>query len=150
MKTIFYFFLNSYSLSSKIPEMELPLKTSAMTPCLFQTLVFCSEVVYTLFPDADQVAKNRILCHFECGIMTQSTLYALNRVRHCQITPEKLEISQTKIILYTKHFRKQPNETKCRIEHQREQWHCGHDDHSSNDHAIAGITSDLVFLPEEC
>ena len=130
--------------------MELPVKCSAMTLCLFQTLVFCSEVVYTLFPDADQVAKNRKLCQFECGIMTENTLYAVNQARHCHLTPEKLEISQTKIILYTKHFRKQLNATKCRIEHQREKWHCGHDDHSNIDHTIAGITSGLVFSPEKC
>ena len=38
--------------------MELPLKSSAMTLFLFQYLVFCFEVTYTLVPDADQVAKN--------------------------------------------------------------------------------------------
>ena len=41
--------------------------------------------------------------------MTENTLYALNQVRQCHITPEELEISQTKIILYTKHFRKELN-----------------------------------------
>ena len=56
--------------------------------------------------------------------MTAKTLYALNQVRQCHIAPEELEISQTKIILYTKHFRKEPNATKCRIQHQREKWHC--------------------------
>ena len=130
--------------------MELPLKISAMTLFLFQILVFCAEVVYTLVPDADQVAKNHKVSHFDCGAMTENTLYALNQVRQCHITPEELEISQTKIILYTKHFRKELNATKCRIQHQREKWHCGHNDHSSIDHTIAGITSDLVISPEQC
>ena len=85
--------------------MELPLKSSAMTLFLFQYLVFCAEVTYTLVPDADQVAKNLKVSHFDCGPMTENTLYALNQVRQCHITPEELEISQTKIILYTKHFR---------------------------------------------
>ena len=60
------------------------------------------------------------------------------------------EISQTKIILYTEHFGKKLNATKFRIQHQREKWHCGHNDHSSIDHTIAGITSDLLILPEQC
>ena len=130
--------------------MELPLKSSAMTLFFFQYLVFCSEVTYTLVPDADQVAKNLKVSHFDCGAMTENTLYALNQVRQCHITPEELEISQTKIILHTKQFRKELNATKCRIQHQREKWHCGHNDHSSVDHTISGITSDLVISPEQC
>ena len=66
--------------------MELRLKRSAMTPFLFQNLVFCSEVVYTLVPDADQVAKDLEVSHFDCGAMTENTLYALNQVRQCHIT----------------------------------------------------------------
>ena len=130
--------------------MELPLKSSAMTLFLFQFLVFCSEVAHTLVPDADQFAKNLKVSHFDCGAMTENTLYALNQVRQCHITPEELENSQTLIILYTKHFRKELNTTNCRIQHQREKWHCGPNDHSSIDHTISGITSDLVISPEQC
>ena len=46
------------------------------------------------------------MSHFDCGAMTENTLYAINQVRQCHITPEELEISQTKILLYTKYFRK--------------------------------------------
>ena len=120
-----------------------------MTLFLFQILVFCSEVVYTLVPDADQVAKNLKVSHFDCGAMTENTLYLLNRVRQCHITPEQLEISRTKTILYTKHFRIKLNATKCRLQHQREKWHCGHNDQSGIDHTIAGITSDLGLSPEQ-
>ena len=84
--------------------MELPLKRSAMTLFLFQSLVFCSKDVYTLVLDADQVVKNLKVSHFDCGAMTENTLYALNQVRQCHITPEELEITPTKIILYTKHL----------------------------------------------
>ena len=121
-----------------------------MTLFLFQTLVLCSEVVYTLVPDADQVAKNFKVSHFDCGARTENTLYALNHVRQCHNTPEELEISPVKIIPYTKHFRKELNSTKCRIQHQREKWHSRHNNHCSIDHIIAGITSDLVFSPEQC
>ena len=58
--------------------------------------------------------------------------------------------SETKINLYINDFRKVLNATKCRKQHQREKWHCGHNDHSSIDHTIAGITSDLVISPEQC
>ena len=85
--------------------MEFPLKSSAMTLFLFKILVFCSDVVYALIPEADQVAKNLKVSHFDCGAMTENTLYALNQVRQCHITPEELKISQTKNILYTEHFR---------------------------------------------
>ena len=64
--------------------------------------------------------------------------------------PEELEITQTIFILYTKHFWKQPNAIKGRIQHQREKCHYGYNDHSSIDHTIAGITSDLVLSPEHC
>ena len=121
-----------------------------MTLFLFQILVFITEVVYTLVPDADQVAKNPNLSRFDCGAMTENTLYALNQVRQCHITPEESEISQTKTILSTKHFQKELNATKCRIQHQREKWPCGHNDHISIYHTIAGITSDLLISPEQC
>ena len=121
-----------------------------MTLFLFQFLVFCSEVAYILVPDADQVAKNLKVSHFGCGAMTENTLYALNQLRQCHITPEELEIGQTKIILYTKHFRRELNATKYRIKHLCEKWHCGHKDHSSIDHTTAGITGDLVISPEQC
>ena len=58
--------------------MELPLESPAMTLFFFQNLVFCSEVVYTLVPDADEVAKKPKVSHFDCGAMTENTLYALN------------------------------------------------------------------------
>ena len=82
--------------------------------------------------------------------MTENTFYSINQVRPCHITSEELEISKAKIVLYTKHFRKELNATKCRVQHQREKWHCGHHDHSSTDHTIAGITSNIVIYPEQC
>ena len=114
--------------------MEPPLKSPAMTLFFAQILGFCSEVAYTLIPDADQVAKNLKVSHFDCGAMTENNLHALSQVRQCHITPEDLEISQKKIILYTKHFRKELNATKCRIQYKREKWPCGHNVHSSIDH----------------
>ena len=130
--------------------MELPLKRPAMTLFFIQFLVFRSDVACTLVPDADMVAKNLKVSHFDCGATTENTLYALNQVPQSHITPQELEISQTKIILYTKHFQKELNATNCRKEHQREKWHCGHNDHSSIDHTTAGNTSDLVISPEQC
>ena len=130
--------------------MELPLPSSAMTLFLSHLLVFCSEVGYTLVPDADQVAPALKVSHLDCSSMTENSVYAINQVRPCHITPEELEVSKATITLYTKHFPKELNATKCRIQHQREKLHCGHNDHSSIDHTIAGITSDLIISPELC
>ena len=127
--------------------MELPLKSPATTLFLFQILVFCSEVVYTLFPDADELLKNLKVPQVECRSLTKNTIYALNQVRQCHITLEEIEISQTKILLYTKQFRKELNATKCRIQHEREKWRCEHNAQSSINHALAG---GLVISPEQC
>ena len=53
-------------------------------------------------------------------------------------------------MLYTKHFRKELNGTKCRVQYHREKWHCGHHDHGSIDHTITGTTSDIVISLEQC
>ena len=116
----------------------------------FQLLALTVEVVFNLTPDEDQVAPALKVAHFDCSEMTENTLYAINQVRPCHITSEDLEISKAKIVLYTKYFRKELNATKCKVQHQREKWHCGHHDLSSIDHTIAGITSDLVISPEHC
>ena len=130
--------------------MDFLLNCPAMMLSLFQTLGFCSEVVYTLVPDANQVAKNLKVPHFDCCATTENTLYFLNQVRQCHITPEELENSQRKIIIFTVPYRKGLNETKCRTKHQREKWDFGHEAHSKNNHTIAGITSDFVISPEQC
>ena len=77
--------------------MELLLKYQAMRLFLFQILVFCSEVGYTLVPNADQVAKNLKVSHFGCGAMTENTIHVLSQVQQCHITPEELEIRQKSI-----------------------------------------------------
>ena len=72
-----------------------------------------AEFIYTIFPDADQVAPALKVSHYDCSEMTQNTLYANNQVRPCHITPEELEISNARITLYTKYFQKELNATKC-------------------------------------
>ena len=127
-----------------------PLRRLAMKLLFFQILALTVEVVFNLTPDGDQVAPAIKPAHFDCNEMTENTLYAINQVRPCHITPEELDISKAKIVLYIKHFRKELNATKYRVQHQPEKWQCGHPDHSSIDHTIAGITSDIVISPEQC
>ena len=86
----------------------------------FQILVFYTEVTLHLVPDVDQVAPAFKMSHFDCISMTEKSLYAINQVRPFRITPEELEVSKATITLYTKHFRKELNAAKCRIQHQRE------------------------------
>ena len=127
-----------------------PLRKLAMKLLFLQTLALTVEVVFNLTPDEDQVAPALRVAHFDCSEMTENTLYVINQVRPCHITPEELEVSKAKVVLYTKHFRNELNATKCRVQHQREKWHCGHRDHSSNDHTFAEITSNIVISPEQC
>ena len=130
--------------------MGFPLRKLAMKLLFLQILALTVEVVFNLTPDEDQVAPALKVAHFDYSEMTENTFYAIHQVRPCHITPEELEISKAKVVLYTKHFRRELNATKCRVQQQREKWHCGHHDHSSIDHTIAGITSDIVISPEQC
>ena len=130
--------------------MGFPLRKLAMKLLFFQIFAFTVEVVFNLTPDEVQVAPRLKLDHFDCIEMTENTLYAINQVGQCHITPEELETSKGKVVLYTKHFRKELNAIKCQKQHQQEKWHCGHHDHSSIDHTIAGITSDIVISTEQC
>ena len=83
----------------------------------FLILVLQPEVIYTITPDEDQVPPALKVSHYDCSEMTENTLYAHNQIRPCHITPEELEISNARITLYTKDFRKELNATKCRIQH---------------------------------
>ena len=113
-------------------------------------LALTVEVVFNLTPDEDQVAPALKVARFNCSEMTEKTLYAINQVRPCHIKPKEMKKSSAKAVLYTKHFTKELNATKCRVKHQREKWHCRHHDLSIIDHTIAGITSDIVNSPEQC
>ena len=126
--------------------MGLPLLKLAIKLLFFQILALTVEVVFNITPDEDQVAPALKVAHFDCSEMTDNTLYAINQVRPCHITPEEVGKSKAKVVLYTKHFRKELKATKCQVQHQRKKWHCRHHDHSSIDHTSAGITSDIVIL----
>ena len=128
----------------------LPLRKLAMKRLFLQILALTVEAVLNLTPDEGQIAPVLKVAHFDCSEMTEKTLYAINQVRPCHITPEELRISEAKFVLYTKHFRKELNGTKTPVQHQREKWHCGHPDHSSNHHTFAGITSDIIISAEHC
>ena len=122
-----------------------------MTKLLFlQIIVFYTEVTLHSDPDAHQVSPVFKLSHFDCSSMTENSLQAMNRVRPCHITPQELEVSKATITLYTKHFLRKLNATKCRISHQRARWQCGHLNHSSIDHTVAGIPNVLIISPEHC
>ena len=108
------------------------------------------QVVDISAPDADQVANNLKVSQFDYGATTENTLNALNQVQQRHSASEEMESSQTKIFLYTMNFRKDFKAKECRIQHQREKWHCGHIDQSTIDHSIAGITGNLVISPEQC
>ena len=86
--------------------MGLQLRKLAMKLLFIQILALTVEVVINLTPDENQVAPALKVAHYDCFEMTKNTLLAINKVRPCHITPEVLELSKAKIVLYTKHFRK--------------------------------------------
>ena len=83
--------------------------------------------------------------------MTENNLYALNQVSKCNIALENLEVSRSKITMYTQHFRLEINATACRVKYQSKQWHCGFGDDSSMDaHHTGGIVIDLTLTASQC
>ena len=96
--------------------MGFPLRKTAMKLLFFQILALTVEVVSNLPPDEDQVASAVKVAPFDCNEMTESTLYPINQVRLCHITPEEFEISEAKLVLYTKNLRNELNATKCRVQ----------------------------------
>ena len=101
--------------------------------------------------DLHNVASHLKVTHYDCGKMTEKNLHALNHVSKCNIALENLEVSRTKITMYTKHFRQEINATVCRVKYQSEEWHCGFGDDSSMDaHHTGGITIDLTVTASQC
>ena len=82
--------------------------------------------------------------------MTETNLYALNQFSKCNIAPENLEVSESKITVYKKHFLQEINATVCRVKFQSQQWHCGFEDDSSTHAHHAGITIDLTVTASQC
>ena len=124
-----------------------PLRKLVMKLLFFQIFALTAEAVFNLTPEEDQVAPVLKVAHFDCNEMTENILYPINQVRPCHITPEEFEISKAKIVLYTKHFRKELNATKCRVQHQPEKWHCGHHDQSRIECDGKGWITRDTFLP---
>ena len=54
--------------------------------------------------DLHNIASQLKVTHYDCEEMTEINFYALNQVSKCNIFPENLEVSRTKITMYTKHF----------------------------------------------
>ena len=86
--------------------MRFPLRKLAMRLLIFQILALTVKVVFNLSPDENQVAPTLKVAHFDSSEMTENTLYAINQVRPCHITPEVLEINKAEVVLYTKTFQK--------------------------------------------
>ena len=77
-------------------------------------------MIFNLTPYENQVTPALKVAQFDCREMTGITLYAINQVRTCPNTPEEMEISKARVVLYTKLFRKKIKVTKCRVQQQRE------------------------------
>ena len=74
-----------------------------------QTFTLSAKVVFKLAPDENQFARALTVVVFDCNELTEDTLYTLYQVRPWHITSEILGISEARIVLYTKNFRKELN-----------------------------------------
>ena len=95
------------------------LRKLTMKVFFFQIFALNVGVVCNLTPD-DHVAPALKIVLFDFSEMTEIFLFAINQVPPCQYTPEEMEISKAKVVLYTKHVRKDLNATKCQVQHKRE------------------------------
>ena len=101
-------------------------------------------------PKPDDIAPCVQLSHYDCSEMTENNLFSLNQVKPCNMTPQNIQMNDVKLTMYTKHFRTEINATICRIEHQRNKFHCGMHDHTSMDIEQPQITSVIDLTPEQC
>ena len=115
-------------------------------------LIFFASLTNCKLDDADvkKIASQLKVTHYHCGEMTENNLYALNQVSKCNIAPENLVVSRSKITMYTKHFPQEINATLFRVKYQSEQWHSGFEDDSSMDAHHAGIAIDLTVRASQC
>ena len=66
------------------------------------------------------------------------------------MAPQKNEMNDVKLTMYTKQFRTEINATVCRIKHQRNRFYCGMHDHTKTDIEQAQITNEIDPTPEQC
>ena len=98
----------------------------------------------------DDIAPSVQVSHYDCTEMTENNLYTLNQVKLCNMAPQKIQMNDVKLTMFTKHIRTEINATICRIKHQRNKFHCGMHDHTSMDIEQPQITSDIDLTPEQC
>ena len=79
--------------------MGFPLRKQALKLLFFQIPALTVEVVFSLTRHEDQVAPALKVAHFDGSEITEKTLYAINQVRPCHITPEELETVKAKVVL---------------------------------------------------
>ena len=98
-------------------------------------------------PKLDHIAHSPQVSHYDCSEMTETNLFSINQVKPCNMAPQKIEMNDVKLTIYTKHFRIDINARICRIKHQRNSFYCGMHDHTNEDIEQPKITSDIDLTP---
>ena len=101
-------------------------------------------------PKPDDIAPSVQVSQNDCSEMTENNLFSLNQVKPCNMEPQKNQMNDVKLAMYTKHFRTEINATICRIKHQTNKFYCGMHDHTSMDIEQHQIPSDIDLTPEQC
>ena len=101
-------------------------------------------------PKPDDISPSVQVSHYECSEMTETNPYSLNHFKPCNKAPQKIELNDIKLTMYTKHFRTENNATICRNKHQRNEFYSRMHDHTSMDIKQPQITSDIDLTLEQC
>ena len=100
--------------------------------------------------DHDSTADGFKVAHFDCSKMDSNRIFSLNKVGNCDIKPEKMQVSMTKISIWQKMYRSKLNATMCKASHQTLEWYCGTFDASGMSATQPTITSDIKLSAEQC
>ena len=101
-------------------------------------------------PKPDDIALSVQVFHYDCSEMTENDLYSLNQIKPCNMAPVKIQMTDVKLSMYTKHFWTEIIATICKIEHQRNEIYCEMHDQTSMDIEQPQITSGIDLTPEQC
>ena len=122
---------------------------------LFILTVICTKgtdaITTEEVPDnPEAVAESLVIEHYDCSKMQDSRIFALNKVKKCEITPENIETSQVRVTLFYRSYKGKMNAKMCSVKHKLDKYWCGHLSHTAISHDSASITKDLVLTPEMC
>ena len=103
---IFSFNNNSLLALNEVPFSFVMMKSEkiAFIDCVLLLLLLNFSFCDKYKPKPDDVAPSVQVSHFDCSEMTENNFYSLNQFKPCSMAPQKIEMINVKLTMYTKHF----------------------------------------------